>query len=52
MKNIILIFFVINEEYIDYCCIFIVFIFENNRYLNISIYILIDYILLESKEFF
>ena len=50
MKNIIPIFFAINEEYIDHCCTSIVSILENNRYLNISIYILTDYISLESKE--
>ncbi|MCS2924211.1 hypothetical protein NXV99_02620 [Bacteroides fragilis] len=51
MKNTIPIFFAINEEYIDHCCTSIVSILENNRYLNISIYILTDYISLESKEF-
>ena len=50
MKNTIPIFFAINEEYIDHCCTSIVSILENNRYLNISIYILTDYISLESKE--
>ena len=50
MKNTIPIFFAINEEYIDHCCTSIVSILENNRSLNISIYILTDCISLESKE--
>lgn len=52
MKEVISIVFAINEEYVAHCCVSVISILENNKIRQFNVYILTDYLSLESRELF